>query len=84
MATPVQVNPPAGGVGRVSAGWRATVAFYHDVIAEMKKVTWPEWVQVRQLSIGVVLLSFFVALVIFVLDTILRLVLVEWLPRIFS
>ena len=26
------------------------VQFYHDVIAEMKKVTWPDLPQVRQLS----------------------------------
>ena len=30
------------------------VAFYHDVVAEMKRVTWPDVPQVRQLSIGVV------------------------------
>jgi preprotein translocase subunit SecE len=60
-----------------------TVAFYHDVMAEMKKVTWPDWPQVRQLSIGVVVLSLFIGLVIFILDNILRLVLVQGLPALF-
>jgi preprotein translocase subunit SecE len=60
-----------------------TVAFYHDVMAEMKKVTWPDWPQVRQLSIGVVVLSLFIALVIFILDNILRLVLVQGIPALF-
>ncbi len=60
-----------------------TVAFYHDVMAEMKKVTWPDWPQVRQLSIGVVVLALFIGIVIFILDNILRLVLVQGLPALF-
>ena len=61
-----------------------TVTFYHDVMAEMKKVTWPDWPQVRQLSIGVVLLSLFIGLVIYVMDFIFQLVLVTWLPKLFG
>jgi preprotein translocase subunit SecE len=60
------------------------VTFYHDVMAEMRKVTWPDWPQVRQLSIGVVILSLFIAIVIFLMDKIFQLVLVTWLPRLFS
>ncbi len=48
------------------------VAFYHDVIAEMRKVTWPDRPQVQQLSIGVVLLSLFVGFVIWLLDLLLQ------------
>jgi len=62
---------------------RAT-AFYHDVMAEMRKVTWPDWPQVRQLSIGVVVLSLFIGLVIFIMDYVFQLVLVAWLPRLFG
>ena len=58
-----------------------TVAFYHDVMAEMRKVTWPDWLQVRQLSIGVVVLSLFIGFVIWVMDFIFQLVLVSWLPK---
>ncbi len=61
-----------------------TVAFYHDVMAEMRKVTWPDWPQVRQLSIGVVILSLFIGLVIFAMDNIFQLVLVSWLPKLFG
>ncbi|MDA1081029.1 MAG: preprotein translocase subunit SecE [Gemmatimonadetes bacterium] len=60
------------------------VTFYHEVMAEMRKVTWPDWPQVRQLSIGVVVLSLFIGLLIFIMDNILQLVLVRWLPRLFS
>src|SRR3989337_1502287 len=33
------------------------ITFYQEVVAEMKKVTWPDMQQVRQLSIGVIVLS---------------------------
>jgi preprotein translocase subunit SecE len=61
-----------------------TVTFYHDVMAEMRKVTWPDWPQVRQLSVGVVILSLFIGLVIFAMDNIFQLVLVSWLPKLFG
>jgi preprotein translocase subunit SecE len=61
-----------------------TTTFYHDVMAEMRKVTWPDWGQVRQLSIGVVLLSLFIGLVIYIMDFFFQLVLVSWLPKLFG
>jgi preprotein translocase subunit SecE len=51
---------------------KRAVTFYHDVVAEMKKVTWPDRPQVQQLSIGVILLSLFVGLVIWALDLLLQ------------
>ena len=53
------------------------VAFYQDVLHEMRKVTWPDRAQVQQLSIGVILLSLFVGLLIWVLDLVLQGVLVR-------
>ena len=61
-----------------------SVGFVQDVRGEMAKVTWPEWPQVRQLSIGVILLSLFVGLVIWFMDVILQTVLVRWIPRLFG
>jgi preprotein translocase SecE subunit len=49
----------------------------------MKKVTWPDKTQIRQLSIGVIVLSLFVGLVIFVVDWALQLILVRGIPSIF-
>ena len=51
---------------------KRAVTFYHDVVAEMKKVTWPDRPKVQQLSIGVILLSLFVGLVIWALDLLLQ------------
>lgn len=61
-----------------------TVAFYHDVMAEMKKVTWPDMPQVRQLSVGVILLSLFIGGLIALMDVILQQVLVRWIPSLFG
>ena len=77
MSVPVQTAPSQTVVQRA-------VAFYHDVMAEMRKVTWPDASQVRQLSIGVVALSLFIGVVIWLMDLILQLVLVNWLPRLFG
>jgi preprotein translocase SecE subunit len=70
-----------GGVGRMVSGVRAYVA---DVMAELRRVTWPDTGQVRQLSIGVIVLSLFVGGVIWVIDLILQLVLVRGIPSLFG
>lgn len=58
--------------------------FYNEVVAEMKRVTWPDLPQVRQLSIGVIALSLFIGAVIWLMDVVLQQVLVRWLPAIFG
>ena len=57
---------------------------YHEVAGEMRKVTWPDTGQVRQLSIGVILLSLFIGVVIYLMDLVLQQVLVRWIPSIFG
>ena len=63
--------------------FQRTIAFYHDVIAEMKKVTWPDWPQVRQLSIGVIALSLFIGGVIALMDVVFQSILVRGIPSLF-
>jgi preprotein translocase subunit SecE len=74
--TVVQVKPPNFA--------ERSVAFYHDVMAEMKKVTWPDVPQVRQLAISVIVLSLFIGGVIALMDVILQQVLVRWIPSLFG
>ena len=57
---------------------------YNEVVTEMKKVTWPDVGQVRQLSIGVIVLSLFIGLVIWGMDVVLQQVLVKWIPSLFG
>lgn len=59
-------------------------ALYQEVAAEMRKVTWPDAGQVRQLSIGVIVLSLFIGIVIYLMDLVLQQVLVRWIPSIFG
>ncbi|MGH7713604.1 MAG: preprotein translocase subunit SecE [Gemmatimonadaceae bacterium] len=79
MAVDIAQSPGTGGAGFVGK----IVAFYRETIAEMKKVTWPDKTQIRQLSIGVIVLSLFVGLLIFVVDWLLQLILVRGIPSIF-
>ena len=60
------------------------VTLYNQVLAEMKKVTWPDVGQVRQLSIGVIVLSLFIGLIIWLMDVVLQQVLVKWIPSLFG
>lgn len=63
---------------------KRVVAFWNEVVTEMKKVTWPERPQVVQLSIGVIGLSLFIGFVIWLLDLILQGVLVRGIPSLFG
>jgi preprotein translocase subunit SecE len=57
------------------------VTFYQEVVAEMRKVTWPDRTQVRQLSIGVIILSLFIGAVIALMDVIFQAIFVRGLPN---
>ena len=72
MATEVVTRP--NPVQRV-------VTFYQEVVAEMKKVTWPDRTQIRQLSIGVIVLSLFIGAVIALMDLIFQAIFVRGLPN---
>lgn len=63
---------------------RRGIGFYHEIVAEMRKVTWPDKTQVRQMSVGVILLSLFIGLVIFALDRVLQLLLVAVPTKLFT
>lgn len=81
VAVDIAQAPTGGTSGGSPVG--KVVAFYRETIAEMKKVTWPDKTQIRQLAIGVIVLSLFVGLVIFVVDWALQLTLVRGIPSIF-
>ena len=80
MATDVATAGPSP----VKKGIGGVVQFYHEVITELKKVTWPDKDQVRQLSVGVIVISLFVGAIIAIMDVILQQVLVRWVPALFG
>jgi len=45
-------------------------AFFGDVIGELKKVTWPNWKEVRGATTIVLIMTFAVAVLLFILDKI--------------
>jgi preprotein translocase subunit SecE len=63
---------------------RAVVGFYNDVVAEMRKVTWPDRGQVRQATIAIIIFVLLIGLVIFALDLVLQGVLVRLIPSLFT
>ena len=67
----------AGAVTRVRL-------FVTEVMAELRRVTWPDKGQVRQLSIGVIVLSLAIGGVIAIMDVVLQNVLIKWLPSLFG
>ena len=60
------------------------VRFYHDVMVELRRVTWPDRPQVQQLAIGVIVLSLSIGALIALLDLTLQNVLVKWIPALFT
>jgi len=62
---------------------RRVVSFYRDVQAEMRKVTWPDLAQIRQATIGIMVVVLLVGLVIFALDFALQQLLVRGIPSLF-
>jgi preprotein translocase subunit SecE len=75
MATTPAVAPPP----RPSAPQRV-VQFYHDVMAEMRKVTWPDRPQLQQATIQIIVFVLFLGAVIALMDLGLQFVLIT-LPR---
>ena len=58
--------------------------FYNDVMVEMRKVTWPDWPQVRQATLGIIAVVLFIGAVIGLIDLVCQAVLVSGLPRLFA
>jgi preprotein translocase subunit SecE len=63
---------------------RSVVTFYNDVVAELRKVTWPDLPQVRQATIAIIIFVLLVGLAIFLLDVALQGVLVRLIPSLFA
>jgi preprotein translocase subunit SecE len=73
----VEVAPPPGRAARVSN-------FYRDVVAEMKKVTWPDRKQVQQATIAIIAFVLFIGAIITLMDLVLQGLLVRLIPSLFA
>jgi preprotein translocase subunit SecE len=61
-----------------------TVGYVRDVRAEVRKVTWPTWVDLRRTTIVVVIFVMIIGLIIGLMDVISSKLLIDGLGRLFS
>ena len=76
-ATSPNTEPTPGIVSRL-------VAFYHGVMAEMKKVTWPDLPQVRSATISIIIFVLLLGLLITLLDFVLQGILIKGIPSLLT
>jgi preprotein translocase subunit SecE len=69
MTAPVEVSRPG-------LGTRLTT-FYHDVVAEMKKVTWPDRPQLQSATIQIIIFVLILGALIGLVDVTLQFALVR-------
>ena len=60
------------------------IAFYHAVVAELRRVTWPDRAQVQQATIMITIFVLVVGLIITLMDLTLQGVLVRLIPSLFT
>ena len=60
------------------------VGFYHNVVAEMRRVTWPDRAQVKDSTIKLIIFVLIVGAVISLMDLVLQGVLVRGIPALFT
>ncbi|HEX6575660.1 MAG TPA: preprotein translocase subunit SecE [Gemmatimonadaceae bacterium] len=61
-----------------------TVSFYHEVVAEMRKVTWPDREQLKDTTIKIIIFVLFIGAILGILDVVLQLILVQGIPSLFT
>jgi preprotein translocase subunit SecE len=60
------------------------IAFYHGVMAEMRKVTWPDLPQVRSATIAIIIFVLLLGLAITIMDFVLQGILIKGIPSLFA
>ena len=80
----VDVAPPTAPENKAVAAVRGIPSFYQAVVAEMKKVTWPERPDVQRATIAIIAFVLLLGLFIWLLDLVLAQVLVTLIPSLFS
>jgi preprotein translocase subunit SecE len=60
------------------------MTFYHEVVAEMRKVTWPDREQLKDTTIKIIIFVLFIGAILGILDVLLQLILVQGIPSLFT
>ena len=82
MAVDSSTLPPAPE-NKVIASARGLTGFYQAVMQEMRKVTWPEVVDVRRATVAIIIFVLLLGLGIYLMDIILQGILGKLIPSLF-
>ena len=78
-------RPPAGPPAVEERGFFGKlIDFYHGMMAEMRKVTWPDLPQVRSATISIIIFVLILGLLITLMDFVLTGVLIKLIPSLFA
>ena len=80
----VDVPPPVAPENRAVAAVRGVPSFYQAVMVEMRKVTWPEIVDVRRATIAIIIFVLVLGMLIYILDLLLQGLLGQLIPSLFT
>jgi preprotein translocase subunit SecE len=80
MADAVVTNPGANKPGFPTR----VVGFYNGVMAELKRVTWPDVPQVRSATVAIIIFVLILGLLITALDAVLQGLLIRLVPSLFA
>ena len=69
---PVDGTLPPAAENKAVAAARGVPAFYQAVMAEMRKVTWPEFNDVRRATIAIIVFVLLLGLLIYLMDIVLQ------------
>jgi preprotein translocase subunit SecE len=58
--------------------------FYQEIVAEMRKVTWPDREQLKDTTIKIIIFVLFIGAVLGIVDVLLQLIFVQGLPALFT
>jgi preprotein translocase subunit SecE len=61
-----------------------SMGYLRDVRAEVRKVTWPTWDDLRRTTVVVSIFVIIIGIIIGILDRISSLLMIDWFPRLFS
>lgn len=60
------------------------VTFYNEVIVEMRKVTWPDRTQLKDMTVKIIIFVLLIGAVIGLIDVALQFILVRGIPSLFA
>jgi preprotein translocase subunit SecE len=85
MADAVARSGGSGGASSSGPGWPTRLKdFYNGVMAEMRKVTWPDRPQVQSATIAIIIFVLVIALFITILGFALQGILIKAIPSLFA